>query len=80
MNRTYKSWLETDFKSEQREYTEPTELLAPDGKLLAAGWARHNVFDYDRTRVRHVLRRKEWDFYQISDGHYMVQILSLIHI
>ena len=62
MNRTYKSWLE------------PAELLGPDGRLLAAGWARHNVFDYDRSRVRHSLRRKEWDFYQISDGHYMVQI------
>ena len=74
MKRTYESWLETNFKSAQREYSAPTELLAPDGSLLAAGWARHNVFDYDRSRVRHVLRRKEWDFYQISDGRYMVQL------
>lgn len=74
MKRTYKSWLETDFRSAQREYTEPTPLLAPDGTLLAKGWARHNVFDYDRTRVRHALRRKEWDFYQLSNGRYMVQI------
>ena len=74
MERTYKSWLESDFHSEQREYTEPTELLAPDGTLLASGWARRNVFAYDRNRVRHPLRRKEWDFYQISDGRRMAQI------
>ena len=24
--------------------------------------------------MKHVLRRKEWDFYQLSDGHFMVQI------
>ncbi len=63
MERTYKSWLDGDFESEQREYTEPTPLLAQDGRLLAAGWARHNVFDYDRNLVKHTLRRKEWDFY-----------------
>ena len=74
MERTYKSWLDGDFESEQREYTEPTPLLAQDGRLLAAGWARHNVFDYDRDLVKHTLRRKEWDFYQISDGHYMAQL------
>lgn len=74
MERTYRSWLDGDFASAQREYTEPTPLLARDGTLQAAGWARHNVFEYDRSRVRRTLRRKEWDFYQISDGQYMVQI------
>lgn len=74
MDRTYKSWLDGGFVSEQKEYTEPTPLLAADGTLRAAGWARKNVFDYDRTKVRHALRRKEWDFYQISDGSYMAQI------
>ena len=74
MERTYKSWLDGGFESEQREYTEPAPLLDSDGRLVAAGWARRNVFSYDRDRVRHTLRRKEWDFYQISDGHYMAQI------
>lgn len=74
MERTYKSWLEGEFASEQKEYTAPTPLLGVDGTLLAAGWARRNVFDYDRDRVKKTLRRKEWDFYQISDGHYMVQL------
>ena len=74
MERTYKSWLDGDFHSLQREYSEPTPLLGDDGHLLAAGWARRNVFDYDRDRVKKTLRRTEWDFYQISDGHYMVQL------
>ena len=74
MKRTYKSWIDDGLTSAQKEYTEPTELLGSDGKLLAAGWARHNVFDYDRKRVKKQRRRKEWDFYQISDGEYMAQI------
>ena len=72
--RRYRSWLDGAFDSAQREYREPTELLGQDGRLLAAGWARHNVFSYDRDRVRHPLRRKEWDFYQISNGTLMAQI------
>ena len=74
MEKTYVGWQDWKEKSAQREYTERTPLLAPDGTLLAKGWARENVFDYDRSRVRHTLRRKEWDFYQISDGRYMAQL------
>ncbi len=74
MEKTYRGWQEWDAPSRQREYTEETELLAPDGTLLTSGWARRNVFTYKRDRVRHTLRRKEWDFYQISNGRLMVQI------
>ena len=74
MDRTYKPWQEWDAPSKQTEYTEPTTLLGEDGTLLAKGWARHNVFDYDRKRVKKEMRRKEWDFYQLSNGKYMVQI------
>lgn len=72
--RTYLSWLKGEVKSAQKEYTEPTKLLADDGTLLAPGWARHNVFEYDRTKSNPANRKKEWDFYQISNGKYMVQI------
>ena len=68
------SWREFPQKSLQTEYTEPTEMLDAHGNLLAKGWARGNVFEYDRSRVRPKLRGKEWDFYQISNGRYMVQI------
>ncbi len=74
MEKKYSGWREWERPSEQREFIAPTELLAEDGTLLAAGWARRNVFEYDRDRVRHTYRRKEWDFYQISDGKYMAQI------
>ncbi len=41
-----------------------------DGTLLAAGWARRDVFLFDRTKVQ---RRwlKEWEFYQIANENYM---------
>ena len=74
MKRTYTPWQDWGFTSKQTEYKAPTTLLSEDGTLLSPGWARHNVFDYDRDRVKHVMRRKEWDFYQLSDGHYMVQL------
>ena len=72
--RTYVSYREWPCQSLQTEYVEPTDLLAEDGTLLAKGWARHNVFDYDRQRSRPVAHRKEWDFYQISNGRYMAQV------
>lgn len=74
MDRTYVSWMDGKWKSKQTEYTEPTQLLGKDGTLLAKGWARHNVFDYDRNDVKAQFRRKEWDFYQLSNGKYMVQL------
>ncbi len=72
--RTYKSFMEWGKKSLQKEYTEPTKLLDDNGKLLSPGWARHNVFDYDRTVSTPNWRKKEWDFYQIGNRDYMVQI------
>lgn len=74
MKRTYPSWLEGQLTSKQTEYTKPTKLLAADGKLLSPGWARHNVFDYERDNAKPAWRKKEWDFYQISNGEFMVQI------
>lgn len=75
MKKTYVGWGDPGFvKSAQREYTGSTPLLGEDGALLVRGWARHNVFDYDRTKVKRPMRRKEWDFYQISDGRHMAQV------
>lgn len=72
--RTYVGYVDWPAKSKQTEYTSPTPLLAADGTLLAKGWARHNVFDYDRNNSRPTAHRKEWDFYQIANGRYMVQV------
>jgi len=74
MERTYISYKDVE-KRNQIEYKEKTKLLDEKGNLLVnGGWARHNVFDYDRTLAKPQSRGKEWDFYQISDGTYMVQI------
>ena len=74
--RTYVPYWDWKEKSKQTEYTEATPLLNKDGTLNAKGWARHNVFDYDRTLVKKgsPMSKKEWDFYQISDGKYMLQL------
>ena len=75
--KTYIGWQELapSQKRKQIEYTVPTRLLDDRGNLLVqGGWARHNIFEYDRTKARPGWRGKEWDFYQISDGRYMVQI------
>lgn len=75
MERTYVPFWDWKEKSKQTEYTESTPLLNADGTLNAKGWARHNVFEYDRNLVKTgVMSRKEWDFYQVSNGKYMVQL------
>ncbi len=74
MNKTYVGWQEADYVSAQKEYTESTPMFGKDGELLCPGYAKHNVFQYDRNLVKHKMRRKEWDFYQLSNGEYMVQL------
>ena len=72
--RTYPTWLNGEVKSVQKEYTEPTKLLDENGNLLSPGFARRNVFEYNRSQVVPKMRSKEWDFYQISNGKYAVQL------
>jgi hypothetical protein len=68
----FKDWKE---KSKQTEYTEKTPLLNKDGTLNAKGWARHDVFQYDRNLVKKgIMSRKEWDFYTISDDKYQILV------
>ncbi len=75
MERTYIPYNKWKEKSKQTEYSESTPLLGADGSLLAKGWARRNVFEYNRDYVKTgIMSRKEWDFYQVSDGKYMVQL------
>lgn len=74
LKRTYTPWQEFPEKSKQTEYTESTRMFDEQGNVLAKGWARKNVFEYDRAKIRPKMRGKEWDFYQISNGKYMVQL------
>lgn len=70
LERTYVPFTEWKEKSKQTEYTEETPLLNPDGTLNAKGWARHNVFTYDRNLVKRerFISCKEWDYYTVTDG------------
>jgi len=62
--------------NKQVEITENTPLLLDNGNLNAVGWARDCKIIYDREKIsfRHRIRRKEWDFYQSSDGEWMIQL------
>ena len=69
--RTYQTYKNWKCKSKQTEYTEETPLLASDGTLLAKGWARHNVFDYNRdyTKKGHPITGWSSSFLGISTAH-----------
>lgn len=60
---------------EQVRITEKTPLLGDSGKLVKAGYCFRNMYEYDRSKIRaNPTRIKEWDFYQISNGRYCMQI------
>ena len=76
MDKPYIGWKDPGWAgSAQKEYTELTDLLSPRGILLPRGWARQGLFRYDRNRVKAPIHRKEWDYYQLSNGRYMVQLV-----
>ncbi len=64
----------------QHEITRRTPLHDRHGHLTDPGWARAMVYDYDRSRVRtHLFGLKEWDFYQIVFGSWVLQ-LTIGHV
>lgn len=61
--------------NKQNEIKEITALLKEDGSLTNPGWCRKNLYEYNRANITAPLWRvKEWDFYQISDGEWVVQL------
>jgi len=75
LKRTYIPFTDWEEKSKQTEYTEPTPLLDSDGTLLAKGWARKYVFEYNRDYVKKgIMSRKEWDFYTIFDDEMQILV------
>ena len=64
----------------QHEIRDRQPLLDAEGKLRTDGFSRHNLIQYNKEAIqKHKWRLKEWDYYQISDGHYMLQ-LNLFNI
>ena len=62
-------------KQTQTEITEPTLLLDENGFPARPGFCRRNLYQYNKEQIRkNRFRIKEWDFYQILDGHYKVEL------
>lgn len=63
----------------QKEITKECALIEEDGKLNV-GYARHLYFQYDKSKIRaKKIAVKEWDFYQINCGEYILQ-LTIGHV
>ena len=64
----------------QREITEIQSLLDNKGVLTQPGYARSMMFDYNREMIHAgPLSLKEWDFYQVISGDYVLQ-LTIGHV
>lgn len=60
-------------------YTTPTPVFDKQKRHINFGYATDMAFVFDKKLVKKPLRLKEWDFYQIQHGRYVVQ-LTLGHI
>ena len=57
----------------QHEVTRRQNLLDQNGHIMEPGFARHLVWDYDRTAIKAPKHRiKEWDYYLIQNKDYAV--------
>lgn len=55
----------------QRELTEESTLLEPDGTLTRKGYARRPILEYDRDEIASGWHRiKEWDYYAVWNPEY----------
>ncbi|MFX3635652.1 MAG: DUF2804 domain-containing protein [Candidatus Pristimantibacillus sp.] len=59
----------------QNRILSPGKLLGSDGSLIQSGYATHAVSSYQREDIKAPpWRIKEWDFYQISNEDYFLQM------
>lgn len=59
----------------EKEITSKTQLHNSKGHLNAPGYAKNMVFEYDRNNIKaNPFALKEWDFYQITFGDWILQI------
>lgn len=59
----------------QHEIKKRTPLLDMNGNVAEAGFCRANNYIYEREKIKaNKTRIKEWDFYQITNSQYTVQI------
>lgn len=60
--------------SKQIQIIEKTPLLDENGNLFRPGYCTRNLYIYNREKISAKHRIKEWDFYQIGDERYMLQL------
>lgn len=61
---------------QQIQITEKTKLLDEKGFVAKPGYCVRNLYEYNRENISaSKLRIKEWDYYQISNGRYLVQLV-----
>lgn len=64
----------------QHEIVEGGNLLSEDGSLLQKGYSTQSMLTYNRENIKaKPWQIKEWDFYQISNDHYCMQ-LTIGHV
>ena len=67
--------LAVDDGSGQNRIEEATPLLDSNGNLTEPGYCFNNLYQYDRSSIKAGASRiKEWDFYQISNDDFTVQV------
>src|SRR5690625_7877790 len=60
----------------QHHITKPGPLLDENGVLLQKGYSTQSVLTYDRSAIKaKPWQIKEWDFYQISNEKYCLQMV-----
>ncbi len=63
-------------RPEQVEFTAPTKLLSPQGTLVAQGWAKSALMQYNREAIPKELlpRVKEWEHYTVMSPEFTVGV------
>lgn len=58
------------------EYTASAPMFGPDGTVVAHGWAREAVFEYDRALVRADLAEqvREWEYFDIFTPDFQADV------
>lgn len=61
--------------AKRNQIVSETPLLASNGQIFNPGYCKNNLFVYNKENISAPKWRiKEWDFYQVSDGNYMLQL------
>ena len=56
------------------EYVYRQPLLTRKGKLATPGWTPEDLFIYNKENMPFASRRREWEFYQVSDQRFAFRI------